>query len=66
MSGIQIPTEGLHDAFERGRAEERKRCHDIAVAIDSGRGNEKLIAAAIMSEPMAELGDSRRRGKGTL
>lgn len=27
---------------------ERQRCHDIALAIDSGRGNEKEIARAIM------------------
>jgi hypothetical protein len=60
MSGITIPTESLHDAYERGRAEERKRCHDIAMAIDSGRGNEKLIAAAITASPMPPLGDSHR------
>lgn len=29
---------------------ERKRCHDIALAIDSGRGNEKEIAKAIMEQ----------------
>jgi len=27
---------------------ERKRCHDITLAVDSKRGNEELIAAAIM------------------
>lgn len=56
-----IPTESPHAAYERGRAEERKRCHDIAMAIDSGRGNEKLIAAAITAEPMADIGDSKRQ-----
>ena len=30
-------------------ADEREACHDIAIAIDSGRGNEKEIAAAIHS-----------------
>ncbi len=25
----------------------KERCHDIAAALDSGRGNEKEIAAAI-------------------
>lgn len=29
-------------------ATERKRCHDIALALDNNRGNEKQIAAAIM------------------
>lgn len=29
-------------------AEERKECADIALAIDSGRGNEKEIANAIL------------------
>lgn len=47
MSSIKNPTESLHDAYERGKLEERKRCHDIALAIDSGRGNEKMIAEAI-------------------
>lgn len=32
------------------RAEERERAANIALAIDSGRGNEKQIAAAIRSQ----------------
>lgn len=31
-------------------AAERRRCADIALAIDSGRGNEKEIAKAILSD----------------
>ncbi len=30
---------------------EREACHDIALAIDSGRGNEKEIARAIRARP---------------
>jgi len=35
------------DAVIRAREDERRRCAEIAEAIDSGRGNEKQIAAAI-------------------
>ncbi len=37
---------------------ERKRCAETALAIDSGRGNEKLIADAILAEEMPPIGDS--------
>jgi len=40
-------------------AEERKACSDIALAIDSGRGNEKEIAKAILrrGEVSADQGE---------
>lgn len=34
-------------AVESARLDERERCANIALAIDSGRGNEKEIAVAI-------------------
>lgn len=34
-------------SLSRARAEEREACEQIAIAIDSGRGNEKEIARAI-------------------
>lgn len=39
------------DAVIRAREDERRRCADIAEAIDSGRGNEKQIAATIRALP---------------
>lgn len=42
----EIPTQSEIDLAVEA---ERKRCHDIVMAIDSGRGNEKEIAKAIMA-----------------
>lgn len=50
----------LRDQIALAIAAERKRCADIAMALDSKRGNESLIAASILSVPLADLGDSRR------
>lgn len=52
---------GLRDAIARAIASERQRCFEIASALDSRRGNEEMIANAIMSKPMPDLGDSKRR-----
>lgn len=41
-SGIEIPTESLHDAYERGKREERERCAQIAVSFGEFPG-EPLI-----------------------
>ncbi len=38
---------GFQHGKQEGRAKIIKKCHDIALAIDSGRGNEKEIAKAI-------------------
>lgn len=35
------------DAIMKARADEREACAEIALAIDSGRGNEREIAKAI-------------------
>ncbi len=37
-----------HNEIAKAVKRERKRCADIALAIDSGRGNEKEIARAIL------------------
>ncbi len=39
---------GTRDAIAMAIASERHRCYEIAMAIDSGRGNERQIANAIM------------------
>lgn len=38
---------GIRNYVAQAIAAERERCAQIALAIDSGRGNEKEIAAAI-------------------
>lgn len=37
-------------AMKVAREAERRRCAEIALAIDSGRGNEKEIARAILAQ----------------
>lgn len=44
----QLTLGGTRDAIAMAIASERQRCYEIAMAIDSGRGNERQIAAAIM------------------
>lgn len=56
----RITTRALALKLDKIATIERQRCAHIALAIDSGRGNEKMIAAAILAEPMADIGDSRR------
>lgn len=46
-------------AYNEGLDAERERCAAIAEAIDSGRGNEKLIADAIRAPEMSPLGDGK-------
>lgn len=42
-------TKFWHSQIVKAVEHERKRCHAIALAIDSGRGNEKEIARAILA-----------------
>jgi hypothetical protein len=53
--------QGVRDQIAKAIAKERERCASIALAIDSGRGNEKEIARAIRSEhsELPPIGDSR-------
>jgi hypothetical protein len=56
-----VGLDGLRQSIANAVAAERNRCAEIARAMDSKRGNENLIAEAIMSIPLKELGDSRRK-----
>lgn len=48
-------------AYNEGVDAERERCVGIALAIDSGRGNEKEIAKAIRT--FSDVGSTRSSGK---
>jgi hypothetical protein len=44
----ELLTEAIRHRIAEVLFEERKACAEIALAIDSGRGNEKLIAKSIL------------------